>query len=488
MVSYRNKNCELCGKDYTPTSPKQKYCSTCKDSGRKIADRVRDRERSRSKNNYKEFTRTCPSCGIEFTTHYSKKVYCGAADCELCRIYVKNKKIHLNRDKQYLIDKGRHYYKENKDLCCLKKAEAYREAHPNAKEYLPGRVYIHSIDYVREYVNSYDYTLLSTNYVNNREKIKLICPNGHEWETSFHNFKDCGNRCAVCYQQNNYISKPELKIRELFENEFSDIEVLYNDRSQIGPKELDLYIPKYRLAIEVCGLYWHSDTANNTPRNYHYQKMIECEKVGIKLLTLFEDEIINKFDLVKSLIVQALGRTNKFIYGGKYTIQEVPKQVAIDFFNNNHIQGYCQAKTTFGLYYKNVLVSAVSVDNNLDKTLELKRFCSLKCTEFINDLCILFKYLLNYAALNNCDNIKTSCDMRYSCVFKSTYDILGFKVFKSTKYTSYYFKGGVRYKNIPLKKTPEELAVGKTQSELRLAQGYNRIWDCGHTTYLYTLN
>jgi hypothetical protein len=35
-----------------------------------------------------------------------------------------------------------------------------------------------------------------------------------------------------------------------------------------------------------------------------------------------------------------------------------------------------------------------------------------------------------------------------------------------------------------LRKTPEERLTGKSEVELRVEQGYNRIWDCGHRTYI----
>lgn len=32
-----------------------------------------------------------------------------------------------------------------------------------------------------------------------------------------------------------------------------------NDRTLIPPKELDVYLPEHKIAIEVDGVYWHSD-------------------------------------------------------------------------------------------------------------------------------------------------------------------------------------------------------------------------------------
>jgi len=468
MANYKNKNCELCGKEYTPTSPKQKYCLVCKDEGKKIADRKRDRKRSRKKYNYKEYICVCPCCGEEFITHYSKKIYCGSDSCEVLRQKTNSITAELKRS--------------------LKRKKIRAEKRELKK--------IEALKYIKVFVESYGYKVLDTHgYINHHNgKILLQCPEGHEWETTFHNFKDCENRCAICYQQNNYVSKPELKIRELFENKFPEIEVLYNDRSQIGPKELDLFIPEYSLAIEVCGLYWHSDTANGVHRRYHYDKMMACEEKGIRLITIFEDELNNKFELVCSRIKQAIGKVNVRVYARKCELKEVPSKVAKSFFNDNHIQGACPAKNTLGLYYCDELVAAMSVGGvtrnhaNLGKTLELKRFCSIKGTAVVGGASKLFKYVINYAADNNYDNIKSYCDMRYANIFKPVYELLGFELFKFTKYTPHYFKSGVRYRNMSLRKTPEERLTGKTELELRLAQGYNRIWDCGHRTYLYSLN
>lgn len=55
MPVYKEKQCLLCKLNYVPTSPKQKYCDVCKDEGRRIADRVRDKKRSRKNNNYIEY-------------------------------------------------------------------------------------------------------------------------------------------------------------------------------------------------------------------------------------------------------------------------------------------------------------------------------------------------------------------------------------------------------------------------------------------------
>lgn len=301
MVRYKEKVCLLCQKVYIPKSPKQKFCNDCKDEGRKIADRKRDRIRNRKKHAYIEYTRNCKRCGIEFKTYYKKKVYCGAEKCERARVVIKNKRIHLRRPKEYMIMKGRRYYKENREKCLLKKADNYRKRNPAAKPYVGGKSNKLTFEFVKKYIESRGYKLLSTEYVNNRENLILECPKGHKWETTFHNFKDSKVKCFWCYVNGDYTSKFELSVREYI-NEIYSGRVIYNDRTQIistdtGRKlELDLWFPQLGKAIECNGAYWHSSEISE---NRDEIKQQVCQEQGIDLLVVTDDEWLNKTGKVK---------------------------------------------------------------------------------------------------------------------------------------------------------------------------------------------
>jgi len=52
-------------------------------------------------------------------------------------------------------------------------------------------------DYIFSYFNEHGYTVISNNYENTNKKLKVICPNEHEWEVSFKRFKN-GIRCPYC--------------------------------------------------------------------------------------------------------------------------------------------------------------------------------------------------------------------------------------------------------------------------------------------------
>jgi hypothetical protein len=499
---YKDKKCQYkqCDNIFTPTTGSQKYCSSCAIKSKQEKDRLRWRDRNRELNCYKEYTRLCKICGKEFKTFYKKKIYCGSEKCEAERIRLKNKNYHEKRDHDYMIGKGRSYYRKNKASILLKKAAVYRKNNKNVKRY-KNKIHIHNIDYIRNYVEERGYQLLSKEYLNSKSKIKLKCPNGHTWKTTFHNFRDAnsrgeiitGARCITCYLNNNYTSKPEQKIRDFFKEHHPNIKCLYNDRTVIGPKELDLYFPSNKVAVEVCGLYWHSENLGNTDRNYHYEKMVACFNNGVRLITVFEDEIYNKFDIVISRICQALGIIKHKVFARNCDVREISANEANGFFEKNHLQGKSNSVKAWGLFNNNKLIAACGVGNLLRKrisnknVLELKRFCSLINYTVVGGANKLFKHVVMYAKKLGYDEIRSYCDMRYANIFNVVYDILGFKLLTLTKYTPHHFKSGIRYRNFSLRKIAVERESGKTEFELRKAQGYDRIWDCGHRTYVYRI-
>lgn len=285
MRKYKEKECFLCGQTYIPTNPIQKYCSECKGEGHKITNRVIDRRRNRKKYGYIEYTRNCLNCGTEFKTHYKKKVYCGAKECEQVRVKIKNKRTHERRPKEYMIEKALRYYKGHKEECLAARATLYRKRNPNAKPYVGGKPGKLTYEYVKEYTESRGYKLLSKSYKSNRQKLLLECPNGHEWETTFHNFKDGEADCFWCHI---HVSKFEESVREYVNKIYSGA-VIYNDRTQITSidtghmLELDLWFPDLYKAIECNGCYWHS---NDDSVRRDQLKAEFCCKRGIDLLVI----------------------------------------------------------------------------------------------------------------------------------------------------------------------------------------------------------
>lgn len=94
----------------------------------------------------------------------------------------------------------------------------------------------------------------------------------------------------------------EYNITNFVQSIYSD-NILINKRTIIKPYELDIYIPKLKLAIETNGVWTHSQEAG-CPNNYHLIKSLLCKEKGIRLIHIYEFEDLNKQkQLLKDLIL-----------------------------------------------------------------------------------------------------------------------------------------------------------------------------------------
>ena len=464
---FKEKICFICGSNFTPVSPNQKYCLACKDVGSKITSRRRDIVRNRKRFGYVKLHKTCIICGAEFDTYYNSKKYCGSEVCEKARIKFNRKEIDIKRNNL------------KKNLTILRK----------------GREQQKKIIEIENYVSLFNYKLINADDYKSSHTglLKLLCPNGHYWNVTYHGFKDNKARCLHCYLENNYVSAPEQIVRHFLEENLPSVEVIYNDRSLIGPKELDFYFPRNKLAIEVCGLYWHGEISSGKDKQYHYDKMKACYDKGVRLITIFEDELNKKPDVVLSRVCQALGSTKNKIYARKCKVLNITNSEANAFFDLYHLQGKTNSIKAWGLFYKDKLLSVCSIGHVNRKhtgdagVIELKRFCSLPYMSVVGGAMKLFKAVSTFCIENGYKVIKSYCDMRYANIFNVVYDKMGFDLISYSKYTPHYFMSGNRYRNISLRKTKEEQVMNKTEWELRKEQGYDRIWDCGHRTYCLDL-
>jgi very-short-patch-repair endonuclease len=85
----------------------------------------------------------------------------------------------------------------------------------------------------------------------------------------------------------------------------------HSDRKIIPPLLIDIYIPSANLAIEFNGLYWHSEFHKD--KKYHLNKTNMCKDLGIDLIHIWEDDWINRKDVLKSIILNRIGFVNNRI-------------------------------------------------------------------------------------------------------------------------------------------------------------------------------
>ena len=302
----------------------------------------------------------------------------------------------------------------------------------------------------------------------------------NDYLNKFHLRKDvCDCKKPIVYKK----SKAELEILEYIRNKISN--VISGNRSVLKTKELDIYIPSLNLAIEYCGLYWHSELSGKN-KNYHYDKMIECEKQNIKLITIFEDEYINNKNIVLSRIDNILGISNKKIFARKTLVKNIDNNTCAEFLKNNHLQGVGRSTHKIGLFYDNELVSVMTfqkgdISKNI-KDWELNRFCSKIGYNIIGGASKLFSYFIRN---NDVDKIISYSDNRWG--HGNVYEKIGFMKESNGIPNYWYFKLNdiKRLHRYSLRKNKNDNQQ-LSEWENRVIQGYDRIWDCGSSKYIWT--
>jgi len=261
--------------------------------------------------------------------------------------------------------------------------------------------------------------------------------------------------------------------------------------SIIKPNQLDIFIPSHNLAIEFNGLYWHSEQYK--PNNYHLNKTESCEKQGIQLIHIFEDEWLFKQDIVKSRLLNIIGLTQNKIYARKTEIKEVLSLQSKEFLTKNHIQGSINAGIKLGLYYNDELVSVMlfnkprlGIGTSYDGY-ELSRFCNKLNTNVIGGADKLLKYFIKSYQPNQ---IISYADRRWSQ--GNLYEKLGFELKVVNKPNYSYICGKIRkhrfgFRKELLKKEGFD-TINKTEHQIMLDRGIYRIYDCGTKTYQLKIN
>jgi predicted Zn-ribbon and HTH transcriptional regulator len=309
----------------------------------------------------------------------------------------------------------------------------------------------------------------------------------HEWQARIIDRRR-GNGCPICNNE-NFVSKMEKQIGELF-NSLS-FNVILNTRKIIYPYELDIYIPEKNIAIEFNGIYWHSEDAGKD-KNYHFNKWKLCKEKGIQLIQIWEDDWVKNPDLIKRTLLYKLGiLESEKIYARNTQVIEISKEVAKNFLNINHIQGYASGSYYLGLTSKldNNLVAVIVLKKeprSNGKTLNIIRYAT--AISVIGGFTKLLKYTEKTYLINKLITFSDHCISD-----GGLYANNGFVIEKEL-YPDYMYlvnrerkhKFGYRISRF---KNDSTLIFQPNMTEKYLAQlnGLSRIWDAGKTRWVKNL-
>ena len=85
-----------------------------------------------------------------------------------------------------------------------------------------------------------------------------------------------------------------------------------------------------------------------------------CNNLGIRLITIFEDEYRDRKKQILGYLKSAINKNKNKIYARNTELKEVSKKEAKKFLECYHIQGSANFEIAFGLYYLNDLVGLIT--------------------------------------------------------------------------------------------------------------------------------
>lgn len=287
-----------------------------------------------------------------------------------------------------------------------------------------------------------------------------------------------------------YRSTGEQQVEQFILQHLQPHQISICDRTLIPPQEIDIYMPQHKLAIEYCGLYWHSHLTGKD-RNYHLNKLQQCQEKGIQLLTIFEDEWINKQQLCENRILQCLNLFNgNKINARQCIVQPINYNIKKQFLNQFHIQGNDVCKIQLGLFYNDQLVSVMTFSKPSRARASQKMVDQVGLWE-LNRYASDYNYhvrggggkLLKYFKNNyQWDTIYSYADRRWSQ--GNMYQQLNFELVSTSKPNYWYSVPGYHKREYRYNYTKGKLVKQGHDPQLTEFQimdklGAARIWDCG---------
>lgn len=457
----------------------------------------------------KEVQKTRPYISIDYSTFTNVNVPCTFIDEEFgpWDAFVYNVKKGGGHKKRFEYERKRSIENVEKQL---------REVHPNVKivkeKYTKTNAKCTFIDPDYGEWEAFVYDVLSgkghpirayeARFRNSYEIEKEIQKTRPHISIKHETYTMTGNKCVfVDSRHGEWVAAPKMvlsgsghpaeHIGYKIESEISEwlkslgVFFLLNDRKTIKPLEIDFYIPSLNVGIEYCGLYWHSEAKKPDVKHMHFKKLRACRDKGIKLLTIFEDEWLNRKEQVKDFIKHNLGLNCETVYARKCIVKEINSKGANLFYDKNHIQGKTKGFLHLGLFLKDRLIGCMTASlhhrniKDFRKAAVLNRFAIESGLNVPGGASKLFCELKKRVSNSGFSRIISWSDNRWSEGL--VYERLGFYLEKEMPPDYSYVKGSVRIMKQNMKKSNllKMGASGDTELAMSRSLGFYRIWDCG---------
>ena len=406
----------------------------------------------------------CPKCADEKVGKQNASTY--------ERFVTEGKRIHGD-----IYDYNKGVYVNNRTpfrIICPEHGEFWQipsnhihKTHPRGCPKCNGGVKLELFEFIQKSntIHNFKYDYSKVKYVNAHTKVCIICPeHGDFWQESRAHLS--GQGCPKCYRSSSHFEDEIM-------NSLNHIEVEHRNRKVLNGKEIDIYLPQYNLGIEFNGLYWHSEE-NGKDKDYHLNKLNECNKQGVELIQIFEDEWIGKRNICEAMLKNEIGiNANEIIYSSVCLVLETDDNETVNDFlvKNSIFGGDEQYDISIAAYFNDDIVGLMMFKKNTNNEYVLNRI-----TTNITYNCVgveekMFDY---FKEKYNPNKITYFADRRWvTHVNNNIFTKLGFKIEKIIEPSFTYYKKNTRLGRIK-------------KDEITDESDCTRIWDCGKVKYVYS--
>lgn len=445
--------------------------------------------------------RGCPSCGANQRTEarktpsqeYFEKVselHGGKYDYSESLYEKMNGKIVVKCPEHgaFTISANHHYYR--KQGCGLCEAESKKQRILNYR-HLSSQAKINNtaVDFFERCNAAHDgkYAYPDQEYRGAKEKIRINCPvHGEFMQAAWAHLSGKG-----CFECGAADPKWERDMMEFLQS--CDESVVRRARILDG-KEIDLFLPERKFGIELHGLHWHTEATRH--KDYHRQKWEIANQQGIRLIQIFEDEWLEKSEIIKQRLLAMLGRGG-VLYARKCRVEKVDSSVGKAFLDGTHIQGGGLASQYYALFHNECVVAVASFGRaragsmanfTTNGAWEVIRYASVGRVQ--GGFSKLFAAFLKDVQP---DEVISYCDLRYGD--GKLYQATGF-ILDSITQPDYWWVPNGKIKRIARYVTQkhkiashpvlkEYYSAGMTETQVCHAAGWQKIYGVGHQKWLW---
>lgn len=315
---------------------------------------------------------------------------------------------------------------------------------------------------------------------------KCRCSCGNYKNILAANLKNGSTRSCGCKW--NGVSQYETDIITWLK-EITSCKIVTSDRTILNGRELDIYIPEKKIAIEFNGVFWHSE--QHKDKNYHQQKTLACAEQGIHLIHIFEHEWADKDKQpkIKNYLYSSISDTKTKIGARNTIIKEISTYESEQFITKYHLQGNAQSSIKLGCISKETgeILGVMTLGTprfNNGYEYEIIRVCWNDEVHVIGGIEKLFSY---FVSKYEPTSVITYCDI--SKFTGNSYLKIGFKPIQPNPITTpnYVWVKTSTFETLSRYQTQKHklVALGlgteeQTEDEIMHELGYLKVYDSGN--------